>query len=100
MEILKPYRARIDALDDQIVDLLVQRIGIVDEVVQVKVAQDIPAVLPDRVAEVIERTSRRAAEKGLDAGMVRDLYTQIVAYCCDRESEKIKSARRDLSRAG
>jgi len=100
MEILKPYRARIDALDDQIVDLLVQRIGIVDEVVQVKVAQDIPAVLPDRVAEVIERTSRRAAEKGLDAGMVRDLYTQIVAYCCERESEKIKSARRDLSRAG
>lgn len=100
MEILKPYRARIDALDDQIVDLLAERIGIVDEVAGVKAAQDIPAVLPDRVAEVIDRTSARAAGKGLDAGMVRELYTRIVAYCCDRESEKIKSARRDLSRAG
>lgn len=101
MEILKPYRARIDALDDRIVDLLAERIGIVHEVAELKAAQGIPAVLPDRVAEVINRTSARAAEKGLDPVFIRALYTQIVAYCCELESREIAIASaHDATRTG
>jgi 4-amino-4-deoxychorismate mutase len=85
MEILKPYRARIDALDDKIVDLLVERIGIITEVGHLKAGEGIPAILPDRVVEVRERAAARAAEKGLDPELVRSLYTILIDYSCALE---------------
>lgn len=90
MEIMKPFRQRIDALDDQIIDLLIARIGIIREVGQFKFENDIPAVLPDRVIEVRERAAARAAAKGLDADLVRALYTTIIGFSCDLE-ETIKA---------
>ncbi len=91
MEILKPYRARIDALDDQIIDLLAERLDIIDEVAALKAARDIPAVLEDRVNEVIDRCAERAAEKGLDPELARRLYAVIVCWCCEVEEAYIKS---------
>jgi len=85
MEILKPYRARIDALDDKIVDLLVERIGIITEVGHLKAREGIPAILPDRVVEVRERAAARAAERGLDPELVRSLYTILIDYSCALE---------------
>lgn len=87
MEIMKPFRQRIDALDDQIIDLLVTRTGIIREVGQFKFDNNIPAVLPDRVIEVRERAAERAAAKGLDPELVRQLYTIIIGYSCDLEEE-------------
>lgn len=92
MEILKPYRARIDALDDRIVDLLVERIGIIREVGHLKAQEGIPAILPDRVEQVRERAARRAVEKGIDPQLVRQLYTILIDYSCDLE-EQIKKER-------
>lgn len=90
MEILKPYRARIDALDDQIIDLLAQRLEIIHEVAELKAARDIPAVLEDRVEEVIERCVARAKEKGADGQIIRRLYTVLVTACCDLENDHIR----------
>lgn len=92
MEILKPYRARIDALDDQIVDLLVARLGIINEVGVLKAREGIPATLPDRVIAVRERAAARAASKGVDPELVRQLYTILIDYSCALE-EKIKSGK-------
>jgi chorismate mutase-like protein len=94
MEILKPYRARIDALDDKIVDLLIERIGIIREVGHLKSREGIPAILPDRVIEVRERAAARAAAKGLDADLVRQLYTILIDYSCNLE-EVIKTELKD-----
>jgi len=91
MEILKPYRARIDALDDQIIDLLAARLAIVDEVAKIKADRDIPAVLEDRIQQVIERCTARAEDKGMNPELARRLYTVIVAWCCDVEDEFIHS---------
>ena len=88
--LLQPYRKRIDELDDKIVDLLVERIGIIHEVAEVKGANDIPAVLPDRVNEVINRCSDRAGSKKIDADFVRGLYTDIVRFSCNLESKLMK----------
>jgi chorismate mutase-like protein len=89
MEILKPYRARIDALDDKIVDLLVERIGIIREVGHLKAEHGIPATLQDRVDQVRERNADRAASKGVDPEIVRTLYATLIAYSCELE-EQIK----------
>ena len=85
MEILKPYRKRIDTLDDKIVDLLIERVGIIHDVADIKFQENIPAILPDRVDEVRERAAARAAEKGIDPDLVRQLYTILINYSCDLE---------------
>jgi len=87
MEVMKPFRRRIDAIDDQIIDLLVSRIEIIREVGHFKFQNNIPAVLPDRVIEVRERAAERAAAKGLDAELIRQLYTILINYSCDLEEE-------------
>lgn len=94
MEIMKPFRARIDEIDDQIIDLLVVRTGIIREVGHFKFQNNIPAVLPDRVIEVRERAAARAALKGLDSDLVRQLYMIIIGYSCDLE-EDIKAELAD-----
>ncbi len=78
METLKPYRARIDELDDRIIDLLAERMDIVREVGMVKARDHINTVQPDRVVEVRERNAERALKKGLNPNLVRKIYTLII----------------------
>lgn len=91
MEILAPYRARIDTLDDQIIDLLAQRMDIVREVGAVKARENIETVQSDRVVEVRERCAERGAKLGLNPGMVRKIYTTIIDEA--HELEQMISAR-------
>ena len=85
MEILKPYRARIDALDDRIVDLWAERAGIIDEVGHLKKREGIPPILQDRVDQVRERNAARAKAKGLDPEIVRRIYAMLIEWSCDLE---------------
>jgi chorismate mutase-like protein len=89
MHILKDQRARIDAIDDKIVDLLAERESIIREVAGIKAENGIPAVLPDRVAQVRERAVARAAEYGMDAALIRNLYQQLIDYSCNLEETLI-----------
>jgi len=101
MEILKPYRKRINEIDDRIVDLLAERTAIIREVGQFKYDHDIPAVLQDRVDEVRERAAARALAKGLDAALVRRLYRILIDYSCNLEEEiKQGLSRRRKKAAG
>lgn len=85
--ILKPFREKIDALDDQIVDLLVARENIIREVSNVKYDKNVPAVLKKRVDEVINRTTNRAIENGTDGDYVSEIYTKIVVKSCVLENQ-------------
>lgn len=93
MEILKPYRKRIDDLDDRIIDLLVERTAVIREVGHLKFRENIPAVLQDRVDEVRERAAARAKAKGLDEEMIRRFYAELIAFSCNLE-ETIKAELR------
>ena len=69
MEVLKPYRVRINVIDEQILQLLQRRYDVIEEVAKIKARDNIPAFLQDRIDEVRENAARLAAEKGL--GRVR-----------------------------
>jgi chorismate mutase len=84
-EILKPYRQAIDALDDQIVDLLVKRYDIVRQVAVVKGQNNIPTVVEDRIKEVINRVGDRAGEK--DEDVICEIYALMIAIAHDVEDE-------------
>lgn len=88
---LKPYRMRIDQIDQQIIDLLRQRYDVIEEVGHLKTHKNIPAVLQDRVDEVRERAAGMAAEKGLDEDFIRNIYAQIIDHSCALE-ETIRDA--------
>lgn len=87
MELLKPYRQKINELDDRIVDLLTERTAIIREVGQLKFDHAIPAVLQDRVDEVRERAAARAEGQGLDPELVRTLYRILIDYSCNLEED-------------
>lgn len=86
-EIMKPYRKRIDDLDDQIIDLLAERTGVIREVGRLKHEKNIPSVIQSRVDEVRERAVLRAAKKGLDENLIRQFYASLIDYSCNLEDE-------------
>lgn len=97
MEILKPYRNKIDELDDKIVDLLAERVAIVREVGALKYRENIEPVLQDRVDEVRERAASRAAAKGIDPDLIYQFYTNLIAYSCRLEEEIKEQMAKDYA---
>src|SRR6185437_3446431 len=51
--LMAPYRARIDALDAQIVALLGERFGIISEVAKLKAEHGMAPIVPARIEEVV-----------------------------------------------
>lgn len=85
MEILKPYREQIDAIDREMIALLRRRYDVIEAVGVLKAQHDIPAVIQERVDEVRENAARMAADLGLDANFVRHLYSEIIEHSCGLE---------------
>lgn len=86
-EILKPYREKIDNLDNQIIDLLGHRLDIINEVAVIKLQEGISPILKDRVDEVRNRCASMAVAKGYDAEVVSKIYSLIIDYSCEVEQE-------------
>ncbi len=91
MKLLEEHRREIDLIDDQIIDLLTKRMGVIHTVGALKKEHNLPAVLPDRVEEVIERCAERAQSQGLDPSLVRCLYTVLIDHACDTEERIIQN---------
>lgn len=84
-ELMKPFRDRINGLDDKIVDLLVERYKIIREVGAFKEENNIPTVVEERVKEVINRVGDRAGEDFED--IVCEIYALMIAIAHDVEDE-------------
>ncbi len=90
MEVLKPYREKIDKIDRQLVELLVQRYEVIDQVCEVKKREAIPAVLQDRIEEVLDHVADHAHGKGLNEVLIRNLWRQLIEDACQRETQFLK----------
>jgi chorismate mutase len=80
MKTLEDYRTEIDALDEQIVDLLVARFKIVEAVGQLKARENIEVVQGARAEAVKQRVARLAEEQGLDGELLRAIYTLMIDH--------------------
>lgn len=89
MDILKPYRAQIDALDAEIVTLLKQRYDVIRAVADIKAREGIPSYIQERVDEVRENAGRMAAQQGIDDQFIKHLYAQLIQHSCDLEESII-----------
>lgn len=95
---LRPYRGRIDALDDKIVALLGKRFGIVRAVGELKAKHNFPSYISDRVVEVRERNATTGRKYGIDPDFMRMLYSLIIYQSC-AEEDIIKHKHRNRAAA-
>ena len=86
---LPKLRKEIDALDDQIVDLLSRRFGIAGEVAAYKAKSGVAVRLEDRITEVLDRNADRAMKNGAEAEAIRAIYKTIIDVTCAYEEAKI-----------
>ena len=82
---MQDVRAGIDALDDQLVDLLVQRVRYVERAAELKPRFGIPADVPARVTEVLERVSARAQGTVLPPELAASLWRDLIAWSIAHE---------------
>jgi len=85
--LMAPYRARIDALDAQIVALLGQRFGIISEVAKLKAERGIAPIVPARIEEVVAHARARAQQAGVDPNLVEKIYRIIIDTACQQEED-------------
>ena len=76
---LETLRLEIDAADTALVQLLVQRFAIVDKVLDVKRAQGLPALIPERVEVVVAHVRKLAEAQGLNADIAEKLWRVLIA---------------------
>jgi chorismate mutase len=81
-QVLKPFRRKIDNLDQKIIDLIAERFATVRQVARVKSGYDIPAFLTGRVNEVRENAIKRGTRKGVDPEFLWALYSLMIYHSC------------------
>ena len=84
---LEPFRRRLDEIDEQIANLLGERLDICREVAVFKSEHGIPMMQPDRVKVVRDRYLARGAEVGLPEQFSSELFELLIATTCRLEDE-------------
>lgn len=97
-KVLKPYRRKIDQIDDKILKLLGERFGVIRAVAKIKIKNDFPAFIGDRVEEVRNRAVEQAKKYGMDHQFIRTLYTVLIYQSCATEELIKQGYRKKIAR--
>lgn len=88
--LLDALRARIDVLDEDMVDILAQRMCLVDQIGEVKKKGGIGIVQIERWNTVSQHTRDLAASKGLDTAFIEEIYKAIHQLSIKRQEEVMR----------
>lgn len=90
---LKPFRAQLDRLDSELAELIRTRLNICMRVAEVKKANGIAMMQPERVRHVQESYAARGRQLGLDPGFMRSLASLLVDEACRVEQAIIDGSQ-------
>lgn len=76
---LPELRARIDELDQQLVDVLAARLAVCEEVARVKEGTDTPVIQPTRVRDVITSRRQWAIDRSVDPDFAEQVFRVLLA---------------------
>jgi isochorismate pyruvate lyase len=85
-------RQSIDDLDDELVALLARRQRQIEAAAGIKRANGIPALVPERVDEVLRNVAAHAEKHNLDGGLAKSLWTAIIEWSIAYEERLMKEA--------
>ncbi|HMO30560.1 chorismate mutase [Enterovirga sp.] len=90
---LAPLRAEIDICDAEIVALLARRMEIVERVIAIKSGHGIPALLPDRVEDVVARVRGEAGRDGVPPDLVETVWRAMMDWIIAYEDERLGAGK-------
>jgi chorismate mutase len=93
-ESLDQLRGEIDRLDQELVELIAERVQVAHRAWLVKRGAGLPRLDPEREAAVVRRAVARARAMGLPAQEVRGLFRQLIALTRSAQSEEGARGRR------
>lgn len=79
---LESLRSELDALDERLLDVLRDRIGVCVRIAHHKSEHGVPMMQPHRIGLVQERASLYGARHGVDQDFLRRLYDLIIQETC------------------
>ncbi|GGE47086.1 chorismate mutase [Agaricicola taiwanensis] len=82
-------RAAIDVIDVEIIGMLARRVGYIDRAVELKRDNGLPANIPDRVEDVVEKVRAEASRIGYDPELAEKLYRIMISWSIDREERRL-----------
>ncbi|MGC9404060.1 bifunctional chorismate mutase/prephenate dehydrogenase [Vibrio genomosp. F10] len=85
---LNELREQIDAVDKQILDLLAQRLSLVEKVGEVKSEHGLPIYAPDREAAMLASRRHEAEKKGVPPQLIEDILRRTMreSYASEKDS--------------
>ncbi len=85
---LNELRDQIDAVDKQMLDLLAQRLALVEKVGEVKSEHGLPIYAPDREAAMLASRREEAARKGVPPQLIEDILRRTMreSYASEKDS--------------
>ncbi|WP_432452043.1 MULTISPECIES: bifunctional chorismate mutase/prephenate dehydrogenase [unclassified Agarivorans] len=88
VQALNLLRDQIDAVDQQLLDLLQQRIQLVHKVGEVKTQHGLPIYAPDREAAMLAKRREEAANKGVPPALIEDVLRRVMreSYTSEKDS--------------
>ncbi|MGJ8581882.1 MAG: bifunctional chorismate mutase/prephenate dehydrogenase [Psychromonas sp.] len=96
---LSKLRDQIDAVDQQIIDLLAERLRLVGEVGEVKTKHGLPIYAPDREAAMLAKRREEAESKGVPANLIEDILRRTMRESYASENETgFKTVNPDMKR--
>ncbi|WP_425083877.1 chorismate mutase [Ruegeria profundi] len=88
-ETMQDLRVQIDKLDRQLIAMLVTRAGYIDRASQLKPGEGLPARIPDRVEEVVQRVRASSDQLGMDPDLAEKLWRILIDWSIAREERVI-----------
>ncbi|MGB2078410.1 MAG: bifunctional chorismate mutase/prephenate dehydrogenase [Vibrio sp.] len=87
-QVLDDLRNKIDAVDKQILNLLAERLSLVEEVGQVKSQHGLPIYAPDREAAMLASRRQEAEKIGVPAQLIEDVLRRTMreSYASEKDS--------------
>ncbi len=85
-------RQSIDDLDNELVALLARRQRQIEAAARIKRANGIPALVPERVDEVLKNVAAHAEKQHLDGGLAKSLWTTIIDWSIAYEERLMHEA--------
>lgn len=82
-------RAGIDAVDAALVAMLAERQAHIERAAELKAVNGLPALIPDRVEDVVAKVRARAEDAGLDPDLIEEIWRRLIAGAVALEEARL-----------
>lgn len=88
MKKISDLRLKINEVDEELLDLIIERLRIVQEIGQVKKENGVGIIDENREKEILDRLIAKADEKGINPDVVRKIWRVLMEISYEIEGEK------------